>query len=394
MRPGPCAAILTATLSLGLLTTACASGSSTATSSTATSSTAPAKPAAALRTATSFLGQLGSRSQVASTVPADGDVNPYGVAAVPTSAGRLTAGDILVSNFNDKANVQGTGTTIVQVSPAGKTTLFANVSALPAGQSCPGGIGLTTALGILPGGWVVVGSLPTTAGGALPGLDPAGCLIVLNDRGTPVETITSKDIVGPWDLAVKSSATSAQLFVSNALGGNTTTDHGVPVTGNCTVVRLDLQLRATAPPVLTSATVVGSGYPWRANKAALILAPTGLALGGNGTLYVADTLTNTVSAIPQALNRTTPVAATASTLSAGGGLDAPLGMTLAPNGDLVVVNGNNGDAVEITPAGRQLTTRTLVKNGAGDLFGVITTQAGNGIFVVNDGTNAIDLFRR
>ncbi len=391
MRPGPCAAILTATLSLGLLTTACASTSSTATSSTGTSSTAPA---AAPRTVTSFLGQLGSGSQVASTVPADGDVNPYGVAVVPTSGGRLTAGDILVSNFNDKANVQGTGTTIVQVSPAGKTNLFANVSALPAGQSCPGGIGLTTALGILPGGWVVVGSLPTTAGGALPGLDPAGCLIVLNDQGTPVETITSKDIVGPWDLAVKSSATSAQLFVSNALGGNTTTDHGIPVTGDCTVVRLDLQLSATAPPVLTSSTVVGSGYPWRANKAALILAPTGLALGHNGTLYVADTLTNSVSAIPQALNRTTPIAATAGTLSAGGALDAPLGMTLAPNGDLVVVNGNNGNAVEITPAGRQLTTRTLVKNGAGDLFGIITTQAGNGIFVVNDGTNAIDLFRR
>jgi hypothetical protein len=45
-------------------------------SNTATSSAAPAKPAAALRTATSFLGQLGSGSQVASTVPADGDVNP------------------------------------------------------------------------------------------------------------------------------------------------------------------------------------------------------------------------------------------------------------------------------------------------------------------------------
>ena len=389
MRPGPCAAILTATLSLGLLTTACASNPSTA-----TASTARAKPSAAPRTATSFLGQLRSVSQVASTVPADGDVNPYGVAVVPTSAGLLTAGDILASNFNDKANVQGTGTTIVQVSPAGKTKLFANVSALPASQTCPGGIGLTTALGILPGGWVVVGSLPTTAGGALPGLDPAGCLIVLNDRGTPVETITSKDIVGPWDLTVKSSATSAQLFVSNALGGNTTTDHGVPVTGDCTVVRLDLHLSATAPPVLTSSTVVGSGYPWRANKAALILAPTGLALGRNGTLYVADTLTNTVSAIPQALDRSTAIAATASTLSAGGALDAPLGMTLAPNGDLVVVNGNNGNAVEITPAGRQLTTRTLVKNGAGDLFGVITTQAGNGLFIVNDGTNAIDLFSR
>jgi DNA-binding beta-propeller fold protein YncE len=165
------------------------------------------------------------------------------------------------------------------------------------------------------------------------------------------------------------------------------------------VVRLDLSLSATSPPVLTSSTVVGSGYPWRANKAALILAPTGLALGNNGTLYVADTETNTVSAIPQALTRMTPIAATASTLSAGGALNGPLGMTLAPNGDLVLVNGNNGNAVEITPGGRQLATKTLVKNGAGDLFGIITTQgdsgmlAGNGMLVVNDGTNALDLFR-
>ncbi len=383
MGPRHLAAVLTAILSLGLLTTACASNTSTS----------KAQPAASSRAATAFLGQLRSASQVASTVPADGDVNPYGVAVVPASSGHLTAGDILVSNFNDKANVQGTGTTIVQVTPAGRTRLFANISKLPAGQSCPGGVGLTTALGILPGGWVVVGSLPTAAGGALPSLDPAGCLIVLNDQGSPVETITGKDIVGPWDLAVNSSATSAQLFVSNALGGNTTTNHGVPVTGTCTVVRLDLTLSATAPPVLTSSTVIGSGYPWRANKAALVLAPTGLALGHNGTLYVADTLTNAISAIPQALTRTSPIAAAAGTLSAGGALNAPLGMTLAPNGDLVVVNGNNGNAVEITPAGRQLATKTLVKNGAGDLFGIVTTQAGDGMIVVNDGTNAVDLFR-
>jgi hypothetical protein len=338
----------------------------------------------------SFLGQLRAGSQIASTVPAKGDVNPYGLAVVPASAGRLTVGNVLVSNFNDKANVQGTGSTIVQVSPAGQTSLFANVARLPAGMTCPGGVGLTTALGILPGGWVVVGSLPTTTGGALPGLNPAGCLIVLNDQGAPVETITNKNIVGPWDLAVTSTGTSAQVFVSNALGGNTTTSHGTPVTGNCTVVRLDFNLGTTSPPALTSTTVVGSGYPWKADKAALVLAPTGLALGHNGTLYVADTQTNTISAIPQATTRTTAQVATAGLLSAGGALDAPLGMTLAPNGDLIVVNGNNGNAVEITPAGRQLTTRTLVKNGAGDLFGIITMP--NGILAVNDGTNALELF--
>ena len=379
MKPRSLVKILTAMIGLGLAATAC---SSTSTSSSASSNTPSTQPV------TSFLGQLHSLTQLASTVPANGDVNPYGVAVVPASAGRLTAGDVLVSNFNDKANVQGTGTTLVAVSPAGKTSVFANISALPAGQSCPGGIGLTTALGILPGGWVVVGSLPTTKGGVLPGLDPAGCLIMLNDQGTVAETITNPDIVGPWDLTVKSSATSAEVFVSNALGGNTSTHDGVPVTGNCTVVRLDLALSPTSPPRLTGSTVIGTNFPWRANKAALVLAPTGLALGSNGTLYVDDTLTNSVSAIPQALTRTSAVTAVSGTLSAGGALDAPLGMTMAPNGDLVVVNGNNGDAVEITAAGKQLGTKTLIKNGAGDLFGIITTQTG--LIIANDGTNALD----
>jgi len=387
VKPRSLAKILTAMIGLGLAATAC---SSTSTSSSASSSTSTAKPAASPQPAASFLGQLHGLTQVASTVPANGDVNPYGVAVVPASGGRLTAGDTLVSNFNDKANVQGTGTTLVQVSPGGRTSVFANISALPAGQSCPGGIGLTTALGILPGGWVVVGSLPTTKGGALPGLNPAGCLIVLNDQGTVAETITNSDIVGPWDLTAKSSATSSELFVSNALGGNTTAHDGVPVTGNCTVVRLDLALSPSSPPKLTSSAVIGTDFPWRANKAALILAPTGLALSGNGTLYVDDTLTNSVSAIPQALTRTSAVTAVGGTLSTGGALSAPLGMTMAPNGDLVVVNGNNGNAVEITPGGKQIATRTLIKNGAGDLFGIITTQTGDGLIIANDGTNALD----
>jgi hypothetical protein len=384
VKPRSLAKILTAMIGLGLAATACSSTPASTSAGSKTPSTAPTSP----QPVASFLGQLHGLTQIASTVPANGDVNPYGVAVVPASGGRLTAGDILVSNFNDKANVQGTGTTLVEVSPAGKTSVFANVSALPAGQACPGGIGLTTALGILPGGWVLVGSLPTAKGGALPSGDPAGCLIVLNDRGAVTETITNPDIAGPWDLTVKSSATSAEVFVSNALGGDTSTHDGTPVTGNCTVVRLDLALSSTSPPQLTSSTVIGTQFPWRANKAALVLAPTGLALGSNGTLYVDDTLTNSVSAIPQALTRTGAVTAAAGTMSTGGALNAPLGMTLAPNGDLVVVNGNDGNAVEITPAGKQLATKTLIKNGAGDLFGIITTQTG--LIIANDGTNALD----
>src|ERR1700743_3009531 len=110
---------------------------------------------------TTFIGSLQKTTVVASTVPANGDVNPYGVAVVPRSTGDLHQGNVLVSNFNDKANVQGTGTTIVQVSPGGRASLFASVT----DKACPGGVGLTTALVALRGGWVIVGSLPTQNNG-------------------------------------------------------------------------------------------------------------------------------------------------------------------------------------------------------------------------------------
>src|SRR5579863_2934150 len=85
-------------------------------------------------------------SVVASTIPSNGDVNPYGVARVPVTTGRLVAGHILVSNFNNVSNLQGTGTTIVDIAPAGTVTLFAQIDANTLPGSCPGGVGLTTAL--------------------------------------------------------------------------------------------------------------------------------------------------------------------------------------------------------------------------------------------------------
>jgi hypothetical protein len=72
----------------------------------------------------SILGQLPTSPQrIVSTVPANGDVNPYGVAFVPEGfreGGPLEAGDILISNFNNSQNQQGTGTTIVRITPTGQ----------------------------------------------------------------------------------------------------------------------------------------------------------------------------------------------------------------------------------------------------------------------------------
>src|SRR5579884_3062814 len=95
----------------------------------------------------------GSIKVVASTVPNNGDVNPYGLVAVPTTVGSLVAGNLLVSNFNNSANLQGTGTTIVQITPNGEVSLFAQIDAAKLPGPCPGGIGLTTALVALKSGW-------------------------------------------------------------------------------------------------------------------------------------------------------------------------------------------------------------------------------------------------
>jgi hypothetical protein len=205
---------------VALAVAGCGSSSST---SSSTSTSAPASTATATASASSapFLANLKTVSKVASTIPASGDVNPYGIVTVPTSVGKLQAGQILVSNFNAKESAkesgQGTGTTIVQVSTAGKASLFATIDAKTLPGPCPGGVGLTTALNILPGGYVVVGSLPTTNGTSATA--KYGCLIVLDSEGKAVETIASKNIQGPWDSTAKSEGSKTMLFVSNALNG-------------------------------------------------------------------------------------------------------------------------------------------------------------------------------
>jgi len=108
----------------------------------------------------SLLGALPTSAHaVVSTVPLNGDQNPYGVAFVPDGfrkGGPLNPGDVLVSNFNNSANAQGTGTTIVRITPGGVQSLF---------FQAPSGVGLTTALGVLRRGFVIVGNLPVDSMG-------------------------------------------------------------------------------------------------------------------------------------------------------------------------------------------------------------------------------------
>jgi hypothetical protein len=333
-----------------------------------------------------FLADFNAVSTVASTVPGNGDVNPYGIANVPQSIGSLVQGDTLVSNFNAKSNLQGTGTTIVQISPTGQQSLFAQIGpSLPG--ACPGGVGLTTALAVLHGGFVVVGSLPVTKNGT--GTPQAGCLIVLDSHGTPVETFAGGNINGPWDMTAFQIGGFAELFVTNVLNGTVAAN---PVPGG-TVVRLVLALPPGRNPVLLNSKVIGSGFDEQLNSTALVVGPTGVALGPNGTLYVADTLNSRIAAIPFALFRQSALGGGGLTVSSGGALSGPLGLTTAPNGDLIAANGGNGNAVEVTPSGAQVVNVQIDPAGmGGDLFGLTIAPTTRGLLFVDDGDNTLKLF--
>jgi hypothetical protein len=336
-----------------------------------------------------FVGPLHKLTVLASTVPANGDVNPYGVAVVRRSVGRLHEGSVLVSNFNAASNLQGTGTTIVQISPGGRRTTFATLESGMLPGACPGGVGLTTALGVLRSGWVIVGSLPTSDGTSATAR--AGCLIVLNSRGRAVETLSGGSINGPWDMATVDSGDHATLFVANVLNGtvapfSATVDRG-------TVSRITLRTGGDRPR-MTSERVIARGFGEHSDPAALVVGPTGLALGRSGTLYVADSAGNRIAAVPDALTRD-HAAWMGRTVTMDGALNVPLGLTVAPGGDILTVNAGDGRLVETTPDGHQIAVRWLDKSGspagAGALFGLAIKPGDRAVYFVDDATNQLDL---
>jgi hypothetical protein len=343
-------------------------------------------PGTALAFDQPFIGGFTTVTPIASTVPENGDVNPYGIVTVPSSIGSLVAGDLLVSNFNNSENLQGTGTTIVQVSPGGKQSLFARINPATLPGPCPGGVGLTTALATLPHGYVVVGSLPTSNGKSATA--QAGCLIVLNSTGKAVETISGGPINGPWDLTAVTSGSTTTLLVTNVLNG--TVASGETPTAGGTVVRIRLISIGSQPPVVASVHVIATGFPERTSAEALVVGPTGVGLGPEGALYVADTQGNRIAVIPNALFRQVPLGRGGITVAKGGFLNGPLGLTIAPNGDIVTANGDDGNIVETTPAGAEFQPFETTAGGGG-LFGLTLDVAHPGIYFVNDLENTLDL---
>jgi hypothetical protein len=335
---------------------------------------------------------LPSNPTVASTVPANGDVNPYGIAFVPSafpSGGILHGGDVVVANFNNSANLQGTGTTIVRPNANAAPSLFFSDAAAP---------GFSTALGVLKGGFVLVGNLPSSDGSGVCTEGPGGqeenvgqgALLVIDRNGKLVKTLTSGAFLdGPWDLTIKDEGSEALVFVSNALTG--------------TVTRLALRIDNDGPDgvQVVNETQIASGYVHRCDPAAFVVAPTGLALDAvRDVLYVASAGDNAVFSIRNA----------SVTLDLGRGqvavrdpvhLHGPLGLVRALNGDLISAQGDavNPDAnqpseiVEFAPNGA-FVAEFSIDPSPGSAFGLaidFSTQRTR-FAAVDDGLNVIDIW--
>jgi hypothetical protein len=340
-----------------------------------------------------MLESIHRHATLTSSVTDNGDLNPYAVVVAPVSAGTIQKDDVLVDNFNNVSNLQGTGTTIIDYRPSTKQTrLFAKLPVkLP---ECPGGVGLTTAMTMLKTGWVIVGSTPSTDGTTATKGD--GCVIVLDPNGKMVAAWSGPTINDPWgDMAVIDNGSTATLFISMAgfgLPGPDVIDKatGFPVIlHKSTVLRLNLQIPDGKPPV------VADGFSARADRDNFLLGPTGLALGPDQTLYVTDGLDNLIAAIPNAVTRTDS-AGTGKVVTKDGLLSWPLAMVYTPAGHLLVCNGKDGQLVEVDPAaGKQIYSQWIDSDqaqtppGNGDLFGIALTPDGQGFYYVEDDMNTL-----
>ncbi|WP_175917106.1 hypothetical protein [Burkholderia pyrrocinia] len=314
-------------------------------------------------------------SVTASTVPANGDLNPYGIAFVPRGVptwSPLKPGDVVVSNFNAASNLQGTGTTIVKLSPGNTPATFFHGS----------NVGLTTALTVLRSGFVLVGNVPTPDGKTV--VAP-GSLLVINPAGNLVTQLVSATLLdGPWDMTVIDRGQRVTAFVSNVLNG--------------TVARIELAIGNDGVTMLPGSRIIASGYVNRSDPNALVVGPTGLAYDPNiDVLYVASTGDNAVFAIQNA----------ASTNRNGGvgrmiyfdtkHLHGPLALALAPNGHLVTANGDAvnpdplqpSEIVEFTVNGR-FVAQMQVDTAPGSAFGLAFGLGSKGqlqFAAVDDNTN-------
>ena len=304
------------------------------------------------------LAQLTKQTTIGSTVdPTNGDQNPYGLDVAKADAGLLKNGDLVICNFNDYANVQGNGTTVVALHPqaGSKPTHVAQDASL---KGC-------NALAVAPNDnfWAAAFSANLN-----PIFKPDGSLVTMLTGGPwhgPFGE-TFSPTPGPFG--------TAAFYVSNA--------------GDGSIVRVNITANGFTEDVIATGFAINGGAPGS------ILGPSGLQFDARrDRLFVVDgadnslTVINAVSFIPQGgiTLQNGKASGIASPLVrrvfAGPPLNGPISSAFLPGGHLVL--GNTLDAngtnlmVEISPNGRLISTKNVDTGAAGALFGMVATGTNN-----------------
>jgi hypothetical protein len=319
-----------------------------------------------------------------STVPASGDQNPTGVAFVPdhfAPGGILNPGDILVSNFNNSANLPATGSTIVRIQQSGgPASVFYQG---PVGQ-----VGMT-ALGVLTQGFVVAGSIPSQ-GGTCGGAVGTGGLLIIDRNGNQVTNISDNNLLNaPWGLALNEQGTHVLLFVTNV--------------GTATITRIDVKAQQSGKFTVNSLTQIASGYSGDCDKPTFVMGVAGLAYDASkDVLYVASTEDNGIFAIANA--STTSDQGPGTLVYRDNHLHGPVGLLLAPNGDLITANddaapvnpdpSHPSEIVEFTPMG-QFVSQFSLDPAPHAAWGIaVAESSGKTLFAaVNKNTNSLELWQ-
>jgi hypothetical protein len=330
---------------------------------------------------------------IGSTVPTNGDGNPYGLAIAPATAGLITAGDLVVCNFNNSANTQGAGTTIVGL----HATPGANPGGKPYGIAQDAKLQGCSALAMLPDDSISASAFT------------ANMIPLVTPSGTPNTPFASDSFAQPWSevYVAAHGGKPAALYVSNFDGS---------------IDRIELNGDAQ-----TSFTQIATGF-CGSGTAGSIYAPAGLTYDPSiDTLYIVDTSSFSVVAFANvsgmgvggvvvngncksvakpptpAPTFSGPSAASARVIAHGAPLFAPLSAALLGDGDLIVMNADVNIpagqmpnlAIEVSPVlpggfvGQPL---QLDSGNPGALFGIAATVDGQGhqiVYFNDDNANSV-----
>ena len=329
----------------------------------------------------STLRGLGTIGTIGSTIdPLNGDLNPYGLDIAKASAGSIRRGDLVVCNFNDAANVQGTGTTIVALHP----------------QEGAAPTHIAQAASLLGCDALAAGPTGNLWNAAFAANDNP----IVSSSGTVLTTLPG----GPWHhpfgetfAGTPTPFGNASFYVSNA--------------GDGSIVRVNVK-----PGPSFTFDVIATGFAVNGGAPGSILGPSGLQYDAqHDRLYIVDGADNSLTAFRHVSTIPTggitvsggsfggPFAKRARRVFAGAPLNGPISSALLPDGHLVLGNTLDPDGtnlmVEITFNGRVAATKNVDTGAAGALFGMVASGSNGAegdvkVYFHDDNANAVMVLSR